>query len=222
MCEYVCVSDLRLCVCLQWDSSCVYIIMEYCGGGDLSLFIKSRKVLQENVARRFLRQLGMQTEPCVLSEGSMIIRHKIYPSLWKEGQGIDQLVASYFANYGFSRFLVAEHNGFLTYLEVIIQSYICSETSLVQVTNLKLKKTLSCLVMKLWSQIQHQEPESNVEHTFILSFMYSAFILVSLFCCSLQPLPSLHCTSTTLHIWIWSLKISYLHRKPPHLHQYSN
>eukprot|EP00117_Sycon_ciliatum_P035710 scpid47334/ scgid27012/ Serine/threonine-protein kinase ULK3; Unc-51-like kinase 3 len=42
----------------QWDVSYVYIIMEYCSGGDLSHFIKTRKALQENVARRFLRQLA--------------------------------------------------------------------------------------------------------------------------------------------------------------------
>ena len=32
--------------------------MEYCSGGDLSRFIHSRRVLPEDIARRFLRQLG--------------------------------------------------------------------------------------------------------------------------------------------------------------------
>ena len=32
--------------------------MEYCSGGDLSHFIKNKIVLEENSARKFLRQLG--------------------------------------------------------------------------------------------------------------------------------------------------------------------
>lgn len=41
-----------------WDDKYVYIIMEYCSGGDLSNFIKSRQRLPENVCQRFLQQLA--------------------------------------------------------------------------------------------------------------------------------------------------------------------
>lgn len=44
--------------CLQWDEQCIFLIMEYCSGGDLSTFIKSRERLKESSARKFLRQLG--------------------------------------------------------------------------------------------------------------------------------------------------------------------
>ena len=33
-------------------------MLDYCGGGDLSHFISSRKTLKESLARKFLRQLG--------------------------------------------------------------------------------------------------------------------------------------------------------------------
>jgi serine/threonine-protein kinase ULK/ATG1 len=42
-----------------WDSEAIYLIMEYCSGGDLSEFIQSRKALPEKVARKFLQQLAM-------------------------------------------------------------------------------------------------------------------------------------------------------------------
>ena len=32
--------------------------MEYCGGGDLSAFIRSRRTLSEYLAKRFLQQIG--------------------------------------------------------------------------------------------------------------------------------------------------------------------
>ena len=43
---------------MQWDGKYIYLIMEYCDGGDLFAFIKSRNVLREKEARKFLRQLG--------------------------------------------------------------------------------------------------------------------------------------------------------------------
>ncbi|XP_065836244.1 serine/threonine-protein kinase ULK3-like isoform X2 [Oscarella lobularis] len=42
----------------EWDAHGIYLIMEFCGGGDLSDFIRSRKTLPEKVARKFVRQLA--------------------------------------------------------------------------------------------------------------------------------------------------------------------
>lgn len=41
-----------------YDGKCIYIIMEWCGGGDLSGFIKKKRCLPEPVCRRFLQQLS--------------------------------------------------------------------------------------------------------------------------------------------------------------------
>ena len=43
----------------HWDSSYIYIIMEYCGAGDLSKYIKKHGKLSEKICQRFLQQLGM-------------------------------------------------------------------------------------------------------------------------------------------------------------------
>ncbi|KAL3982205.1 Protein kinase domain family protein [Acanthocheilonema viteae] len=48
-------------VCLydfQWDRNNIYLIMEYCGGGDLGSFIKHYGSLPEAITRRFFRQLA--------------------------------------------------------------------------------------------------------------------------------------------------------------------
>lgn len=37
----------------------IYIVMEYCDGGDLSRFIKKRHKLPESICRRFLQQLAL-------------------------------------------------------------------------------------------------------------------------------------------------------------------
>lgn len=50
-------------VLLQWDSDHIYLIMEFCAGGDLSRFIRMRRILPEKVARIFLQQLGKGTLP---------------------------------------------------------------------------------------------------------------------------------------------------------------
>ncbi|XP_073242876.1 serine/threonine-protein kinase ULK3-like isoform X2 [Porites lutea] len=41
----------------EWNDEYIFLIMEYCSGGDLSRFIHSRRGLPEAIARRFLRQL---------------------------------------------------------------------------------------------------------------------------------------------------------------------
>lgn len=42
----------------QWDKKNIYLIMEYCGGGDLGSFIKRHGSLPEAITRKFFRQLA--------------------------------------------------------------------------------------------------------------------------------------------------------------------
>ncbi|XP_047678614.1 serine/threonine-protein kinase ULK3 isoform X2 [Tachysurus vachellii] len=42
----------------QWDSENIYLILEWCSGGDLSRFIRSRRILPERVAHLFLQQIA--------------------------------------------------------------------------------------------------------------------------------------------------------------------
>lgn len=42
----------------MYDTNYIYIVMEYCAGGDLSHFIKSKHRLPENACQRFLQQLA--------------------------------------------------------------------------------------------------------------------------------------------------------------------
>ena len=43
----------------QWDDKNIFLILEYCSGGDLSTYIKRYKRLPEHVSRKFLRQLAL-------------------------------------------------------------------------------------------------------------------------------------------------------------------
>ncbi|XP_065200670.1 serine/threonine-protein kinase ULK3 isoform X2 [Planococcus citri] len=43
----------------EWDEKNIYIIMEYCDGGDLSTFIKQKCKLPESTCQKFLQQLAV-------------------------------------------------------------------------------------------------------------------------------------------------------------------
>ncbi|CAB4019662.1 Serine threonine- kinase ULK3, partial [Paramuricea clavata] len=43
----------------EWNKDYLFLIMEYCSGGDLSRFIQTRRCLPENIAKKFLQQLAL-------------------------------------------------------------------------------------------------------------------------------------------------------------------
>lgn len=43
----------------QWDDNNIFLILEYCSGGDLSSYIKRYRRLPEKISRKFLRQLAL-------------------------------------------------------------------------------------------------------------------------------------------------------------------
>uniref|UniRef100_A0A8C7FWD5 non-specific serine/threonine protein kinase n=1 Tax=Oncorhynchus kisutch TaxID=8019 RepID=A0A8C7FWD5_ONCKI len=64
----------------QWDSENIYLILEWCSGGDLSRFIHSRRLLPERVARLFLQQIGESHQ--ILTEANFGFAS--YMSPWDE------------------------------------------------------------------------------------------------------------------------------------------
>lgn len=45
-----------------WNRDCIYIVLEYCAGGDLSKFIRQHRCLPEVIVRKFLQQLALALE----------------------------------------------------------------------------------------------------------------------------------------------------------------
>ena len=43
----------------QWDNDNIFLVLEYCSGGDLSTFLRKYVRLPERIARKFLRQLSL-------------------------------------------------------------------------------------------------------------------------------------------------------------------
>lgn len=43
----------------EWDENYIYLIFEYCYGGELSNLIKTKKHLEERVVRHFLQQIAI-------------------------------------------------------------------------------------------------------------------------------------------------------------------
>lgn len=67
----------------QWDNDNIYLIMEFCAGGDLSRFIHTRRILPEKVARVFMQQLGksLRRTPCSLLPYPSALRLPMFVSL---------------------------------------------------------------------------------------------------------------------------------------------
>uniref|UniRef100_A0A0R3RKT4 Serine/threonine-protein kinase ULK3 n=1 Tax=Elaeophora elaphi TaxID=1147741 RepID=A0A0R3RKT4_9BILA len=88
-------------VCLydfQWDRKNVYLIMEYCGGGDLGSFIKHYGSLPEAVTRHFFRQLAsaiqymraMNVAHMDLKPQNILLTNRYKPSIKVSDFGLSQ------------------------------------------------------------------------------------------------------------------------------------
>jgi len=65
----------------QWDDEYIYLIMEYCSGGDLSRFIQQKRILPENVAKLLVQQLGIYTCLSLLCLLSTLMSSSLYSSI---------------------------------------------------------------------------------------------------------------------------------------------
>lgn len=89
----------------QWDSYYIYIIMEYCAGGDLSRFILTRRMLPEFVVKRFLQQIASALQ---LLHNHNISHMDLKPQnilLTSEEQPVLKL-----ADFGFAQYLESSAN----------------------------------------------------------------------------------------------------------------
>lgn len=51
---------------IQKTSKFIYLIMEYCGGGDLAQLLRRKRVLGEAMVKQYIRQIGKQQHELLL------------------------------------------------------------------------------------------------------------------------------------------------------------
>mmetsp|Transcript_2635 Transcript_2635/g.6049 ORF Transcript_2635/g.6049 Transcript_2635/m.6049 type:complete len:575 (-) Transcript_2635:295-2019(-) len=90
---------------IQRTTKHIFIIMEYCSGGDLSKYIKKHRMIKENKARTLLRQLACGLE--CLRNKKLMHRDLKPANLLIEGKESEELVLK-IADFGFARHLEAE------------------------------------------------------------------------------------------------------------------
>lgn len=82
----------------HWDKNNIYLIMEYCGGGDLASFLKTHGSLPEDIARRFFRQLAaalqymraLDVAHMDLKPQNILLTNKYHPFLKVSDFGLSQ------------------------------------------------------------------------------------------------------------------------------------
>ncbi|VDD86222.1 unnamed protein product [Enterobius vermicularis] len=82
----------------QWDRNNIYLIMEFCGGGDLGSFIRKHGSLPEAVTRKFFRQLAcglqymraMNVAHMDLKPQNILLSNKYRPSIKISDFGLSQ------------------------------------------------------------------------------------------------------------------------------------